>query len=193
MGTAQELAGSGRSDPSVLGPVCPPGWRLLDDDYSRIAHTTALSRRRGLLRLSTWPIVNPSTVRWLSGTLLAFMLAWLLMVTTPIGTGEGVHQDELLHPVLPHLHMINGHIVSHDEVSAAAARAPAETRRTAGPALGAGAGGEATGLGVAIYPNLPVWLLVLPAVAGGPVAAPNLSTPHEFLDAPPDPPPDSTG
>jgi hypothetical protein len=121
------------------------------------------------------------------------MLAWLLMVTTPIGTGEGVHQDELLHPVLPHLHMIDGHIESHAEADAAAAPAPAETRRAAGPALGAGAGGEAAGLGVAIYPNLPAWLLVLPTVADGPAAAPNEIMPHEFLDAPPDPPPDATG
>jgi hypothetical protein len=135
-------------------------------------------------------MVDPSTVSWLLGTLLAFTLASLLVVTTPIGTGEGVHQNELLHPVFSHLHMINGRIVSHDEADSAAARAAEETRRPAGVAWGAGAGGEVAGLGVAIYPNLPEWLLLLPVAAGGPAATSSGIIPHEFLDAPPDPPPD---
>lgn len=128
---------------------------------------------------------------WLLGTLLAFTLASLLVVTTPIGTGEGVHQDELLHPVFPHSHQIDGRIVAHDALDNAAARAAAETRRPAGVAWGAGVGGDAVGLGVAIYPDLPGWLLLLPTIAGGPAATHNLMIPHEFLDSPPDPPPDS--
>ena len=175
-------------------PNCALPARELEVSSRRDTRTTSTERSHsGLLRRPTWPIVGPSAVRWLPGTLLGFVLASLLVVTTPIGTGEGVHQDELLHPVLPHLHMIDGHIESHAEVDAAAARAPAETRRAAGPALGAGAGGEAAGLGVAIYPNLPVWLLVMPTDAVGSATAPNLLIPHEFLDAPPDPPPDFTG
>ena len=35
--------------------------------------------------------------------LLACVLSGLLIVTTPIGTGHGVHQAELLHLALPHL------------------------------------------------------------------------------------------
>jgi hypothetical protein len=137
--------------------------------------------------------VEAPAVRCLSGKLLAFVLASLLMVTTPIGTGEGTHQNELLHPVLPHLHMMNGRIMSHAELDALAARAPDEARRTAGPALGAAAGAEAAGLGVGMYPNLPTWLLVLPTDAVGSAASPNLLIPHEFLGPPPDPPPDSRG
>jgi hypothetical protein len=134
-------------------------------------------------------------MRWLPETLLVFVLATLLVVTTPIGTGEGVHQDQILHPVLPHLHMINGRIVSHDEADAAAAAAHSRKspQPTAGPAVGAGAGAPEAGLGIAIYPNVPLSVLVLPVVTVGRAGAANAELPDEFLDAPPDPPPNLAG
>ena len=95
-------------------------------------------------------------MRSVLGTLLVFIISGLLVVTTPIGTGEGDHQDVILHPVLPHLHMIDGRIVSHAEADAAAATARmSPAPRSTGPVVGAGSGAEATGLGVAIYPNVP--------------------------------------
>lgn len=34
------------------------------------------------------------------------VLVFLLMVLTPIGTGQGVHRDQLMDPVFPHLHFL---------------------------------------------------------------------------------------
>ena len=134
-------------------------------------------------------------MRSVLGTLLAFVIAGLLVATTPIGTGEGVHKDEMLHPVLPHLHMIDGRIVSHAEAdaAAAAARTVPLTQRTTGPVVGAGSGAEASGLGVAIYPNLPAALLTLPLISVSRAIEPATDLPNEFLDAPPDPPPNFAG
>ncbi|MBV9582853.1 MAG: hypothetical protein JO057_30075 [Chloroflexi bacterium] len=135
-------------------------------------------------------------MRSVLGTFLVFAVVAMLVVTTPIGTGEGVHQDEILHPVLPHSHMINGRIVSHAEADAAAAAArnsPSTSSRTRGPAVGSGSGADASALGVAIYPNVPVALPVLPLISVARTVGLETDLPHEFLDAPPDPPPDFAG
>ena len=54
-------------------------------------------------------------------SVLACVLSGLLIVTTPIGTGHGVHQGELLHLAVPHLHFVDGHLVTHEEAEQAAA------------------------------------------------------------------------
>jgi hypothetical protein len=134
-------------------------------------------------------------MRSVLGTLLVFVVAGLLVATTPIGTGEGVHRDEILHPVFAHLHMINGRIVSHAEAdaAAAAARASAAAPGTAGPTVGAGSGADAAAFGVAIYPNVPATLLVFPLVSLRRPRGSATDIPSQYLDAPPDPPPDFTG
>jgi len=116
--------------------------------------------------------------------LLTPLLVLLLALTTPIGTGSGVHQDDLLHPLLPHVHLVNGRVVSHQQ---ALDSTPQST--TAGPAIGAGAGSDQADAGVAVSPPLPVVSAML---------APNQPdwrfgldslAPQGRVDAPPDPPP----
>ena len=87
---------------------------------------------------------------------LGSVLATLLVLTTPVGAGQGVHQGDLLHPLLPHLHFVNGRLVLHDAGGAT------ETRVQTGPALGAGAFGDAAGLGTAISPTVPRPVVLLP-------------------------------
>ena len=51
-------------------------------------------------------------MRSLPRMVLILVLGGLLVVTTPVGTGQGIHQSELLHPLLPHLHLVAGRLVS---------------------------------------------------------------------------------
>jgi hypothetical protein len=113
----------------------------------------------------------------------------LLAVTTPIGTGEGVHQDELLHPVFPHTHLVAGRIVSDGHLGAARS-ATLASPPVRGPAFGAGNGADAAGLGLAIGPALPIieWALGTAVVIGLPPI--DTTPPVEFRDTPEDPPPD---
>jgi hypothetical protein len=127
-------------------------------------------------------------------SLLACVLSGLLIATTPIGTGHGVHQGELLHLVLPHLHFVGGHLVTHDEAEQAAAAAhdgrPREPR--AGPALGAGSGADGAGLSLAMTPTLPRYAVLLPSQAFGWLRVGRSVSPPGILESPPDPPPQLT-
>src|SRR5689334_2672392 len=81
-------------------------------------------------------------MRALPGVLLVYTLAVLLVTSSPIGTGQGVHRDQLLDVLLPHVHFLNGQRIQPGEA------VPVRKHATAGPALGAGAtattvGGEA--------------------------------------------------
>jgi hypothetical protein len=128
---------------------------------------------------------------------LACVLATLLVVTTPVGTGQGVHQGDLLHPVLPHLHFLDGHLVSSEDgprvapVSAEVTRTDAVRQPDVRPALGAGAGADAASPGMAISPTLPRYMLVWPARLLSRLGASRTFLPSEFLDTPDDPPPQS--
>jgi hypothetical protein len=118
-------------------------------------------------------------------SLLGCVLAMLLIATTPVGTGQGVHQGDLLHPVLPHLHFVDGHFVSH----AAAEIGGAPTSPQPGPAFGAGSGADAASLGLAISPTVPRQLFILPTHTLAPLGVVRIAVPREFLETPPDPPP----
>ena len=128
-------------------------------------------------------------------SVLACVLSGLLIVTTPIGTGHGVHQGELLHLAVPHLHFVDGHLVTHEEAeqaaaaSATAAHEARSRRPQAGPALGAGSGAEAVSLGLAITPILPKYAVLPPSHAFGPLHVRRSVPPRGVLDSPPDPPP----
>jgi hypothetical protein len=111
------------------------------------------------------------------------VLATLLVLTTPVGAGQGVHQGELLHPILPHLHFINGRLVMHDAGGAT------ETVVQTGPALGAGVFGDAAGLGSAISPTVPRPAILLPIYSFTRLGVLRTVLPREFLEIPPDPPP----
>jgi hypothetical protein len=128
-------------------------------------------------------------MRSLPPMVLILVLAALLVVTTPVGTGQGVHQSELLHPLLPHLHLVGGRLVTHDQLAADQASAHAAPLSPAGPALGAGSAADAAGLGLAISPTVPDASV---AFALSSVARLNRSAatlPTEFRDPPQDPPP----
>jgi hypothetical protein len=131
-------------------------------------------------------------------SVLACVLAGLLVVTTPIGTGHGVHQAELLHLLLPHLHFVDGHLVTHEQAqqaAAASATAADEARSRqpqAGPMLGADSGAEAASLGLAVTPTLPKYAVILPLRALGRLHVRSSVPPRGRLDTPPDPPPQAT-
>jgi hypothetical protein len=118
--------------------------------------------------------------------LLPFLLVLLMVLTTPVGTGDGVHQADLLHPLVPHVHLVNGHLVTHD---AEAAAADGQTR---GPAFGAGAGADGAVAGLALSPTVadgwPEPLLSLP----GARVALDVHVPGGRVADPPEPPPPTT-
>jgi len=126
-----------------------------------------------------------------SRLIVIVVLAALLVVSTPVGTGQGVHQSELLQPLLPHVHFVGGRLVTHDQLAAGAEGRAARPvpRSGGGPALGAGSAADAAGLGLAISPTVPE--------AGGAVALSNVTRlryatatpPAEFRDPPQEPPP----
>src|SRR5439155_25229598 len=94
-------------------------------------------------------------VRSVPATLVAFLLLLLLAVTTPTGTGDGIHDSVLLHPLFSHSHLVGGRIVSHEQM-ADVSSTPAALN-TKGPGLGAVAGASATSAdALAISPTVPV-------------------------------------
>lgn len=133
---------------------------------------------------------------WLTGalvlirslsSLLVPILATLLVLTTPLGTGQGVHASELLHPLLPHVHLIDGRIVFGSLNPVAPDRLSSYPQ--SGPALGAGGAADAAGFGLAIAPVLQ--LSNVSILAGPPDRLPLLHSdiPAEFREPPEDPPP----
>src|SRR5436309_1608917 len=86
----------------------------------------------------------------LPGYFIAFALTVLLAATTPVGTGAGAHQMDLLHPLFAHVHLLNGHVVTHEEL-ARAVPSPA-ARSTPGPAFGSASAGAGPDGGLGISP-----------------------------------------
>ena len=127
-----------------------------------------------------------SPMRLLLGTFVPPLLVALLVVTTPMGTGDGLHQADVLHPLLPHVHLINGKVVTHQ-----ASGQNADTQTTAGPAIGGGAGSDAASAGLGLSPTVPA----LPEAVLVPVPGRRIpieqSIPSGRVEAPPDPPPTS--
>src|SRR5207248_17059 len=78
--------------------------------------------------------------------LVSPVLALLLVLLTPVGTGEGRHRDQLLDPLFPHVHL-GGPL------------APGLTSmvpsRPSGVAIEAGAGAASMALGAGITPPVP--------------------------------------
>jgi hypothetical protein len=141
-----------------------------------------------------WAMVVCGAVlmRLLAGQLLVPVLATLLVLSAPVGTGQGAHANVLLHPVLPHVHLIDGRIVSDEQLAASRAAAPPDgvtSRPQSGPALGAGSGADAPGLGLALGPNLPQSGISMAAASQGRLPLSESAVPTEFRDPPQDPPP----
>jgi hypothetical protein len=130
-------------------------------------------------------------MRRLVGAAAVWTMVVMLAVTTPVGTDDAEHRDLLLHPIFPHLHIENGHLVIHAaHASRAAQTLPA---RKPGPALGAATGADGVSLGLALTPPVPG----LEARWSAPGAAMRLRDEDQPLptgraEAPPDPPPTHT-
>jgi hypothetical protein len=131
-------------------------------------------------------------VRYLPAHLVAFTLALLLVGTTPTGTGAGVHQFDVLHPLFSHVHVINGRVMTHEQIQQGqAAPRPAASHATPGPAFGAGSANVQGDAGLGISPIVPFLSVSLrPDPFGSRLAVePRLLVGR--VEAPPDPPPTS--
>ena len=53
----------------------------------------------------------------LPGILLVYALAVLLATSSPIGAGQGLHRDQLLDVLLPHVHFLNGQRIDVGEAT----------------------------------------------------------------------------
>src|ERR1700731_3794588 len=94
-----------------------------------------------------------STMRHLTG-LLSPILSLLLVVLSPIGTGQGAHRDQLLDPLFPHVHFGTG----PTSIQTAALQTYQRlfgSRQPDRPAVGAGAGAATSAFGVGITPPVP--------------------------------------
>ena len=112
---------------------------------------------------------------------IGYVLALLLLGTSPVGAGTGVHQNQLLDALVPHVHFVDGKPVE---------KTGAPTVARSGPALGAGAGAAASASGLAIVSPLPAGATELhnPSERWSAVAEDD-ARPRGLSEAPPDPPP----
>ena len=129
-----------------------------------------------------------------TSSLLGLLLALLLVSTTPVGTGAGVHQFDLLHPLFSHVHIINGRILTHEQMeqesNAASSASAAPARPTRGPAFGAGGGASAADGGLGLSPTVPgqeAFAAFLTMTTTW--VWPDIALPSGREEAPPDPPP----
>jgi hypothetical protein len=118
----------------------------------------------------------------LPGYSIAFLLAVLLVGTTPVGTGTGVHQLDLIHPLFSHVHIVDGRVVTHEDLAQGLAKRP-----TAAPSFGAGGSAESSGMGVS--PTLPVQAIAPHQMLPTSWQIEDLDLPPSLEEAPPDPPP----
>jgi hypothetical protein len=129
-------------------------------------------------------------MRVLPGFSLPLLLALLIIGTTPTGTGVGLHQFDLIHPLYAHVHIVNGQVLSHDRVPTSPGNDA--TNALAGPALGAGSGANQSALGSGISPVIPMLSVCLGSGVRSPRPALTIQPLAGCLqDAPPDPPPTS--
>ena len=129
-------------------------------------------------------------MRVLPGSTVAMLLAVLLVGTTPVGTGAGMHQFDLVHPLFAHVHLVNGRVVTHDQMQ----RGETSSRRgSPGPALGAAnAPGAADGDPGAFATDQPVQALGFGMMWHSGHTEWSALFPLDRREAPPDPPPTSS-
>jgi hypothetical protein len=128
-------------------------------------------------------------MRLLPGFSFVFVLALLLIGTTPTGTGAGIHQFDLVHPLFAHVHIVNGYVVTHDQMQQGGA---SPSRTSPGPALGSGSGAADGSTALGISPILPTPALgLISELAGSRVALALRPPAGRLQDRPPHPPPTS--
>jgi hypothetical protein len=119
-------------------------------------------------------------LRSLASVLLIYVLSGLLASTSPIGSGRGVHQFQLVDELLPHIHLVNGQRV---EVGATQSDTTSNS-----PAFGAEAGASAALVpGVLLTPTIVP--LTVSRVQGERLSAEDAPLPPGRAEAPPVPPP----
>jgi len=112
------------------------------------------------------------------------LLALLLMVLTPVGTGQGAHHDQALDPLFPHVHFADGPTLALRNPR------PVVVDTSQGPAWGAGAGATSTSISIGLTPPVPSWLsVVLVGDALRRTESFAVSPAGTFAEPPPDPPP----
>ncbi len=123
----------------------------------------------------------------LPGYLIAFILGLLLATTTPVGTGAGLHQFDLLHPLFSHVHLVNGRIVTHEQLAWESSAQP--VRVSVGVSLGSEPGGNTTNGGPGVSPTVPTTDLFVGGLLPGERISIEPDPLHGHAGAPPDPPP----
>jgi hypothetical protein len=118
------------------------------------------------------------------------ILAVLLIVLTPFGTGQGAHRDQLLDPLFPHVHFGSGLLTSAQSAAASKISQRILKGDPTAPALGAGAGATSASLSIGITPPVPAWLALVPVGAyAWDLASLDAAPPMALAEPPPDPPP----
>jgi hypothetical protein len=167
-------------------------WRILPVRPARGSATDPPVHAASVVSTSGSLPIRGAGWRYLPAHFVVFTLALLLVSTTPMGTGSGVHQFDLVHPLFAHVHLVNGRMLTHEQMAQdeATPRPPAHGY-TAGPAFGAGAGGAQGDTGLGVSPTLPVQSVsLLPTIFGRRFQL-QARLPVGRSEAPPDPPPTS--
>src|SRR5262249_26988964 len=129
-------------------------------------------------------------MRLLPGYSLVFVLVMLLVGTSPIGAGTGVHAFDLVHPLFKHVHFVGGRALTHDQIDQQRARSQGNNVASPGPALGSATNVQvADGIGLT---GLSLDEQPLQAMAPGPSSTSvplDVNAPAGRRVAPPDPPP----
>jgi hypothetical protein len=121
-------------------------------------------------------------MRSVTGASLVYLLVVLLCVTTPVGTGQGVHHDQLVDLILPHTHY---HAVTPDGPPQ-----PLSHDRSSQTSVGADSGADGGGLGLGLTPTLPLGPRALQPIASPRRWVSDVQLlPGAWFEAPPDPPP----
>lgn len=129
-------------------------------------------------------------MRLLPGFSLSFVLALLLTGTTPMGTGAGIHRLDLVHPLFSHVHIINGRVLTHEQVQQRGGGGPSRT--APGSAVDAGSGANEAFNDVGISPTVPMQPIAL--LSGSLLSRIRLALAlpaGRMRETPPDPPPTS--
>jgi hypothetical protein len=120
--------------------------------------------------------------------LVSPMLVFLLVILTPVGTGQGAHRDQLLDPLFPHIHFAGGLTTAQSAALKVAERA--FNPEPPGAAFGAGGGAAEAALNSGVTPPVPAWVTLAPFDSpAGAVVPRNLRQPGALAEPPPDPPP----
>jgi hypothetical protein len=131
-----------------------------------------------------------AAMRFLPGYFIAVVLALLLTGTTPTGTGVGVHQLDLVHPLFAHVHVVNGQVLTHEQLERGAGVArPTVHRLRQGVAYSAGDGTSSTASGFGLTPTLSLFGLTLPANLPSESLGTEQTPPADRVEQPLDPPP----